>query len=179
MGKTRLVVEYAWRYREQYTAVVMVSGESAQALDRDLASLTPAFHIECDPATPEPDRTKMVIDWLQQHPDWLLIVDNVDTEEARDVVTGRFPDWINGHVLITARVSDWPRDVELLDLGVLTPEDAARFLLDATEGRRAQHPDDAHHAHHLANHELGALCLALEQASAYITKLQISFEDYR
>jgi len=179
MGKTRLAVEYAWRFRDRYDAVVLVDGESRAALDRDLASLTGVFHIDCDSAAPEPERTKLAVEWLRAHPGWLLVVDNVDTEEARDAVIARLPEWVDGHVLITARVADWPRDLEVLGLHVLEPSDAARFLLDATDGRRAPRSDDAAQAQALANDELGALCLALEQAAAFIGKLQISFEEYR
>lgn len=178
-GKTRLAVEYAWRYRDRYGAVLLVNGESSEALDRDLASLTGVFHLECDPAAPEPQRTQMAIEWLRQHPGWLLVVDNVDTELARQAVIGRLPDWVNGHVMITARVADWPHDLEMLGVHVLAPADAARFLLEATANRRSARTDDAEQAHALANDELGALCLALEQAAAYISKLQISLADYR
>lgn len=179
LGKTRLAVEYAWRYRDRYAAVLMISGESGQTLDHDLASLTGVLRIPCDPDAPEPQRTRLALDWLREHPGWLLVIDNVDTEQARDAVAARLPEWTAGHVLITARVADWPREVETLDLHVLSPDDAARFLLDATAGRRTQHPDDAQIAHALANDELGALCLALEQAAAYITKLQIPLAEYR
>ena len=178
-GKTRLAVEYAWRYRDRYGAVVLVNGESRETLDRDLASLVGVFHLECDAATPEPQRTQMAVEWLRQHPGWLLVVDNVDTEPARQAVIGRLPDWVNGHVMITARVADWPHDLEMLGVHVLAPADATRFLLDATAARRSPRPDDEAQAHALANDELGALCLALEQAAAYVSKLQISLADYR
>jgi tetratricopeptide (TPR) repeat protein len=179
MGKTRLAVEYAWRYRDDYTAVLMVNGESQEALDRELASLTGIFHLDVDSSAPEPQRTRMAIEWLQKHPGWLLVVDNVDSEEARSAVTRRLPDWPNGHVLITGRVTRWPRDVEPLDLRVLSAEDATRFLLEATQHARAPRDDDREQAEALANTELGALCLALEQASAYINKLELSLAEYR
>ncbi|MDB4910744.1 MAG: motif domain protein, partial [Gemmatimonadetes bacterium] len=179
MGKTRLVVEYAWRYRDEYTAVLLVNGESREALDRDLASLTGVFHLDVDASTPEPQRTQLALDWLKNHPGWLLVVDNVDSEDARGAVAGRLPDWSNGHVLITGRVTRWPRDVEPLDLRVLSAPDATRFLLEATEGGRSVRDDDQEQAEMLANGELGALCLALEQASAYINKLELSLAEYR
>ena len=56
VGKTRLVVEYAWRYQDQYVAVLMVNAESPVALDRALASLAGVLHANLDPTLPEPDR---------------------------------------------------------------------------------------------------------------------------
>jgi tetratricopeptide (TPR) repeat protein len=179
MGKTRLVVEYAWRYRDEYTAVLLVNGESAESLDRELASLTGVFHLDVDASAPEPQRTQLALEWLKNHPGWLLLVDNVDSEDARHAVAGRLPDWSNGHVLITGRVTRWPRDVEPLDLRVLSAPDATRFLLDATESGRSVRDDDLEQAELLANGELGALCLALEQAAAYIDKLELSLAEYR
>ncbi|MBA2685878.1 MAG: hypothetical protein H0U66_15450 [Gemmatimonadaceae bacterium] len=179
MGKIRLAVEYAWRYRDEYTAVLMVNGECEEALDRELASLTGVFHLDVDASAPEPQRTKMALEWLRAHPGWLLVVDNVDSEEARSAVSGRLTDWSNGHVLITGRVTRWPRDVEPLDLRVLSAEDATRFLLEATQEFRSVRADDAEQAERLANDELGALCLALEQAAAYVNKLELSLAEYR
>jgi tetratricopeptide (TPR) repeat protein len=179
MGKTRLAVEYAWRYRDEYTAVLLVNGESPEALDRELASLGGVLQLESDDATPEPQRTQLALDWLRNHPGWLLVIDNVDSEDSRTAVAARLPDWSNGHLLITGRMTRWPRDVEPLDLRVLSPDDATRFLLDATANHRLLRDDDASQASALANEELGALCLALEQAAAYINKLELSFEEYR
>lgn len=179
MGKTRLVVEYAWRYRDEYTAVLLVNGESREALDRELASLTGVFHLDVDASAPEPQRTQLALDWLKNHPGWLLVVDNVDSENARSAVAGRLPDWSNGHVLITGRVTRWPRDVEPLDLRVLSAADATRFLLEGTASGRSVRDDDREQATRLANEELGALCLALEQAAAYINKLELTLAEYR
>ena len=179
MGKTRLAVEYAWRYRDEYTAVLMVNGESPEALDRELASLAGVFQLDIDSSTPEPQRTQLALDWLRNHPGWLLVVDNVDSVAARGAVAKRLPDWSNGHLLITGRVTRWPRDVEPLDLRVLSSDDATRFLLEATQNDRSVQVDDVKQAELLANGDLGALCLALEQAAAYINKLGLSLAEYR
>jgi tetratricopeptide (TPR) repeat protein len=179
VGKTRLAVEYAWRYRDHYAAVLMVNAESPESLDRELAELTSVLLSDVDPQLSQPERVKATLQWLDRHPGWLLLVDNVDTEKSRDAVAGRLTAWAKGHVLITSRVASWPREVELLDLHVLADEDAVQFLLQATEGRRQAQPDDAAQARGLAGEDLGGLCLALEQAAAYIGERQISFAEYR
>ncbi len=83
------------------------------------------------------------------------------------------------HVLITGRVSSWPPDVDAIDLHVLSREAATRFLLDRTRGRRQAQSDDDTAAKALANDDLGGLCLALEQAAAYIGERRISIAEYQ
>jgi tetratricopeptide (TPR) repeat protein len=179
VGKTRLIVEYAWRYRDHYAAVLMVSADPPEALDRGLAELAGVLLTNDDPTRPQPERVRETLSWLSAHPGWLLLIDNVDTEESRDAVAGRLPSWANGHVLITGRVSSWPRDVKAIDLHVLAPDEAARFLVEATAEERQTQPEDAAVARALANEDLGGLCLALEQAAAYIRERRISLAEYR
>ncbi|MBC8115813.1 MAG: ATP-binding protein, partial [Candidatus Saccharimonas sp.] len=179
VGKTRLVVEYAWRYRDHYAAVVMVNAGSPESLDRELTSLAGVLDSHVDPHLPDPVKRQATLDWLHRNPGWLLLVDNVDTDEAREAVAGYFPAWAAGHVVITGRVSSWPRDVEPLDLKVLAVEDAERFLLAATAGHRLVQRDDPEQARRLAEDDLDCLCLALEQAAAYIGEQEISLAEYR
>lgn len=75
--------------------------------------------------------------WLEQHPGWLLILDNVDSEEASREVEGlirRLPS--AGHVLVTSRLINWSGAVEVLALDVLDSDAATAFLMERTEGRR-------------------------------------------
>ncbi|MBC8117074.1 MAG: tetratricopeptide repeat protein, partial [Candidatus Saccharimonas sp.] len=179
IGKTRVVVEYALQHRDSYTAVLMVNGDSPESLRRELAALAGLFVSNIDPAVPEETRERATLDWLQRNPGWLLIIDNADTQAARDEVAARLVQWSNGHLLITARFARWPHSVEALDLRVLSVADATRFLLKATDGHRRVTPDDADHARDLARDDLDCLCLALQQAAAYIVKREISFAEYR
>ena len=179
IGKTRVVVEYAIQHRDAYSAVLMVNGDSPESLRRELASVANQFDSSLDPAAPEELRERVTLDSLQKNPGWLLIIDNADTQAARDEVARRLPQWSNGHLLITARFAVWPRSVETLELHVLSVEDAARFLLKATDGHRRVTPDDAGDARKLAENDLDCLCLALGQAAAYIAKRNISFAEYR
>ena len=71
VGKTRLMVEYAWRYQDQYVAVLMVNAESPVSLDRELASLAGVLHANLDPTLPEPDRLKATLDSAAPLP-WLV-----------------------------------------------------------------------------------------------------------
>jgi hypothetical protein len=180
IGKTRAAIEYGHRHADEFTALLFVRADSPAGLQQNLASL-------CEPMVldlPEKDERKTeaqvaaVLKWLQQHPGWFLIFDNVDTDVAAKAVGDLLPQLsASGQVLVTSRLSGWPGAVESLELGVLDEHAAAAFLLERTERRRRKLADDPDRARQLVV-ELGHLALALEQAAAYIAKYRLTFGDY-
>jgi tetratricopeptide (TPR) repeat protein len=175
VGKTRAALEYAWRHERDYTALLFVSAPSAGEFHTNLANLVGVLRMAFEKASTD-EQMAHVLDWLDAHPGWLLIVDNVDTEEAAAEVQRLLPRLRAGHVLITSRIGNWPPGVEPLDLDVLAPDAAVVFLLERTPHRRSA-DDDAAQAAQVAR-ELGGLALGLEQAGAYIDKLRLSFAEY-
>jgi len=179
VGKTRLAVEYAWHHAQAYTAQLFVGADSPQALQRQLAAMCAPKVLDLpeQQATDEAAQAGAVLAWLQQHPGWLLILDNVDTEAAAQAVEALLPQLAGGHVLITSRLTNWSGGIEALPLDVLPTPAAVDFILARTDTRRRKQADDAAHAHTLAQ-ELGYLALALEQASAYIALRRLTLADY-
>ena len=175
IGKTRAAVEYAWAYREDYTALLFAQADSPEELRRNLADLAGPLLLPESAAAEEEVRLNAVLSWLAVNPGWLLILDNVDTLNALPEVnrlTGRLTD---GHLPLTGRLDRFARQVEALELDVLSPDAAVAFLLEATEARRQKSSDDDAAAHELAE-DLGRL--ALEQAAATIEKLRCGFRGY-
>jgi hypothetical protein len=84
IGKARAAVEYAWAHQEDYSALLFVIAETPEALRRNLAALVGSLVLNLpeQSATEEPVRLKAALGWLSEHPDCLLILDNVDTPEA-------------------------------------------------------------------------------------------------
>ena len=117
-----------------------------------------------------------VLSWLEAQPGWLLILDNVDTEDAAREAERLLAELRAGHVVITSRIGDWSGGVEALELDVLEEKDAMSFLLERTSRRRRAADDPAAAA--AVARELGCLALGLEQAGAYIDRLRLSFADY-
>jgi hypothetical protein len=117
--------------------------------------------------------------WLRASPGWFLILDNVDTDAARQAAVAMLGRLSGGHIVLSSRLDAgaW-FGVEPLDLDVLGIEDAAAYLQEATEGRRLKRPDDAAQMRTLAT-ELGQLALALALAAATIRERQCSFADHR
>ncbi|HEX7181388.1 MAG TPA: tetratricopeptide repeat protein, partial [Thermoanaerobaculia bacterium] len=179
VGKTRLAVEYAWKHAADYSAVLFVGAGSPADLRRNLAALSDRQVLDLleQEAKEEEVREAAVLGWLGEHPGWLLILDNVDLEDAAAAVDALVSRLHGGHVLLTGRLARWSAEVEPLELDVLTEEAAAGFLLARTQGRRRATNEDAAYAAALAR-ELGFLPLALEQAGAYIAERRLTLAAY-
>lgn len=181
-GKTRLAVEYAWRYASEYKTLLFLNVDQPGSLDSGLARLAEIIDPEIPPGTLENQRIDKVKSHLRSQVNWLLVIDNVDNEsviqEVKDFVTKTF----NGHILITSRWNGWPRETfHVHRLKDLSLNDAKCFLLNKTEQQRKKADNDETHAEQLAT-DLGCLCLALNQAAAYINECPsgtITVEEYR
>jgi tetratricopeptide (TPR) repeat protein len=180
VGKTRLALEYAWMRAGEYRAMLFVTADSLEVLQRQLAALCGPFILNL-PEQGEADQEKQrnaVMAWLRRHPGWLLVLDNIDSEEGAEAVEALLPQLVGGHVLLTSRLANWSSNISALPpLDVLSPEAATDFLLARTTGRRRSQPDDTAVAGILAD-KFGCLALALEQAGAYIAKHRLSFTRY-
>jgi hypothetical protein len=175
VGKTRAALEYAWQHAGDYTALLFVSAPSVAELRANLAALVGVMGTTAEKASID-EQLAAVLDWLNAHPSWLLIVDNVDTEDAASEVQRLLARMRAGHVLITSRIGNWSAGIEPLELDVLGPADAVAYLLERTPHRRRA-GDDATRAGAIAR-ELDGLALALEQAGAYIDRQRFSFVEY-
>jgi tetratricopeptide (TPR) repeat protein len=180
IGKTRAAIEYAHRHAGDFAALLFVRADSPSSLQQNLAALCGPLVLDLpEQAVPETEKqVTAVLAWLQRHPGWFLIFDNVDSEPAAQAVEALLSQLSPaGQVLITSRLSGWSGAVETLALDVLAESDAAAFLLERTDARRRKQPDDPKQARRLAV-ELGQLALALEQAAAYIAKHRLTFAQY-
>jgi len=189
VGKTRLAIEYAYRYASEYSARLYATADSPFALEANLAALCRADVLDLpEQIAKEQDvQLEAVLRWLRQHAGWLLILDNVDTPEAQAAVQGVLGKAMTGHVLITSRRSElWPADVTTIELDTLSIPASAEFLLDRTapnpaaptKPHRRVTSTDAAEAERLAA-DLDGLALALEQAGAYVAMNRITFAEYR
>ena len=179
-GKTQTALEYAYRYQEGYQAVFWVQAETRGQLEGGMAQLASLLNL---PEQHEQEQAKSVAairHWLEAHPGWLLVLDNV---EEMQVLQEVLPTRGQGHLLLTSRSQAWgslsqPTRVERLPI-----EQAAHFLL-----RRAQLlagdkpldgvPPEQQRAARAIVEELGGLPLALDQAGAYIEETSCTLTDY-
>lgn len=181
VGKTRLALEHAWAHTTEHSALLFADASEPGALERTLASFTaPAvLNLPEHAATEQSVRLAAVQRWLAQHPGWLLLADNVDSEAAAQALDDALAPLTGGQVLATSRLSRerWGSAWHRLEVQALAPADAAAFVLERTQGLRRTAPDDAAQAARLAA-ELGHLPLALEQAAAYVAQRRLTLAAY-
>jgi hypothetical protein len=130
VGKTRLAIEYALRHRQNYSALLFVRAETPERLEASLAALAghDILNLKEQEAREDPVKISAVLAWLEQHPVWLMIVDNVDDRKAATAVEKLLPKLFGGRVLITGRMTNFSTSVEMLPLDVLDIGDATAFF---------------------------------------------------
>jgi TIR domain/NB-ARC domain len=168
VGKTSLAVEYAHRYRSLYAGVCWCPAETREGLFAALQSLGAALGYDAPDATNQEDTAKAVLHRLaEQRANWLLVYDNVAS--PNEII--QFLPSAGARVLITSRFLDWTGLADEIALDALSPEEAVSFL-QSRAGRQ-----DAAGARILAE-ALGYLPLALDHATAYCKRAQVSFGEY-
>jgi tetratricopeptide (TPR) repeat protein len=179
IGKTRLAIEYAWRFGRRHPAALFVLADSPDGLSSGIASLARPDLLDLPEraSRSEHEAVSSVLRWLRENPGWLLILDKVDTREARLAVTRLLPALTRGRVIITSRRRDWPAGVRRRALDRIRLQPAAEFLLERTGEDRRRETDEAGQALRLAE-LLDGLPLALEQAAAYVVHNQLSLTQY-
>ncbi|HNK18742.1 MAG TPA: ATP-binding protein, partial [Piscinibacter sp.] len=179
VGKTRLAVEYAWQHADDYRAILFISASEPSVLASHFTALCapdvldlPEWHAS------EPAQQRAAVQrWLNAHPGWLLIIDELDDDAAAQAAEALLPPLTGGHILLTSRLAHWSGELTARALPTLPPAAARDFLLQRTRNRRRTRADDTAKAAELAE-ELGHLALALEQAAAYIATTRQTLADY-
>jgi hypothetical protein len=170
IGKSQLAVEYAYRYRIEYKAVLWAVADSELSTTTAYLEIARLLDLPEKDAKETEQTVQAVRRWLEQNSRWLLIYDNAD----RPNLLKHFrPTNAAGHILITSRAHNFDvlgisRPVEVSEM---LPDEAVEFLFKRTD--RTEHQA----ATELAK-ELGYLPLALEQAGAYIREKKVRIQDY-
>jgi TIR domain/NB-ARC domain len=171
VGKTQLANEYAHRHAVDYEVVWWIAAEEPALIADQFARLATAMGLE-----PGQDAEMVRLEVhqrLREVPGWLLIFDNADTA---DDIRGWLPPallspGVPGHVLVTTRRDGFSALGAVYDLDVVDEAEAVKIL-------RARVPHITDEVAGQIAEELGRLPLALEQASAYITRSQRPPADY-
>ncbi len=181
IGKTQLVLEYAYRHRQDYHAVLWGQADTHENLIASFVAIASLLDL---PQKDEKDQmviVEAVKTWLKGRATWLLILDNAD-ELA--LVKQFIPPAFRGHLLLTTRAQSMGGLAHRLEVETMDPDIGALLLLrragliahGASLG--AASPLDVALAKKIAT-DLGGLPLALDQAGAYIEETQCSLSDYQ
>lgn len=180
IGKSSLALEYGHRYGHLYSLVYWLSAADPGALSLGLFTLGRYLRegerldrADLHEQHPEGLRT-YATEWLTQHSNWILLIDNADNPEPLRTL---LPDFRNGFLLATTRHPD-PMLLALqpFELSEFSSEEARDFLLKRTGA--AAEPLDEDMARRELVRELGHLPLALDQAGAYMAAHKTSVSTY-
>jgi tetratricopeptide (TPR) repeat protein/transcriptional regulator with XRE-family HTH domain len=180
IGKTQIAVEYAYRFREHYSAVLWVSASSRDAFISDFVMLASFLDL---PEKSELDQdivVSAVKRWLSTNTDWLLIVDNVDDLQ---IIVEFLPTLSMGKVLLTTRLQALGSVARGIEVEKMESDEGKLFLLRRT-GTLAQDESLEQSKEEYLSHAadivtaLDALPLALDQAGAYIEETRCGLTGY-
>jgi tetratricopeptide (TPR) repeat protein len=171
VGKSELALQHATACRDEYPLIWWITANDPAQTQAGLAALAARLCPPVATAGTTAEAAGWAVAWLQAHPGWLLILDNVDDPGDVEPLLGQLA---GGHILITTRRdTGWDRIASPIRLDVLAPGSAT----DLITARTSDDPAGQDAAASIAA-ELGYLPLALDQAAAYITQTRITQAGY-
>jgi transcriptional regulator with XRE-family HTH domain len=182
IGKTQLMLEYAYRKRDNYQAVFWLRADKQELLEEDLAQAAKMLGVP-EARKRQPNHQYLVNEakqWLKKHFGWLLLLDNVEEDvRVKDILSG-MP---HGHVLLTTRSQAVAELASNLHLDKMQQEEGALLLLRRVRPLpQLASIDTFSDAERLEALELSLLLdglpLALDQAGAYIGETGCSLSGY-
>lgn len=151
IGKSTLALHYAHLHRHAYTVVWWLNAATTEQIVTGLASLALRLCPQWAPTAEVPERAAWAILWLQWHPGWLLVFDNVEHPDDLRHYLGTLPD---GHHLATSRTgTGWHAIAPTMPLGLLDADAAVSLLctLALGEGQTPSRTSARRPTHSLPN----------------------------
>jgi tetratricopeptide (TPR) repeat protein len=181
IGKTQLAIEYAYRYSQDYEAVLWARAETREDLISSYSAIATLLNLPEQQANDQEITIEAVKRWLQKNSKWLLILDNAD---ELDLLPPFLPPVPGGHVLLTTRAWDMQRFATRLEVETLPDEQGALLLLRragllAPTDDLTQASADERRLASALTQELGGLPLALDQAGAYLEATGMRLDKYQ
>lgn len=180
IGKTQIALEYAYRFRHLYRAILWIRAETSELLHADFQMLTNNLPVPEPQEQVPQQRIDAIKHWLSNHVGWLLVFDDV---KDLSIINKLLPTGCTGHILITAQLQSLGTLAHQVEIGSLLPNDALLFLL-----RRAKHiphnallqtaSDAERNAATAIIDVFDGLPLALDQAGSYIEASKCDLSDY-
>lgn len=181
MGKTQLALEYAYRHRNEYQAVLWVRANTSEELVADFVNIAELLNLPERNAQEQEKSIKAVMKWFVTHKDWLLIFDNADDLSK---VHAYLPPADGGQILLTTRTQIMSAMAYKVEIKKMEEEEAVLFLLrriglDTIAIEQAEVIQDTHIQAEAIVREVDGLPLAIDQVGAYVEETGCSLATYR
>jgi tetratricopeptide (TPR) repeat protein/transcriptional regulator with XRE-family HTH domain len=180
IGKTQIAIEYAYRFRDQYRAVLWVNASTREVLRADYMTLAALLDLPEQHGQDQDITIRAVKRWLDTNTQWLLILDNVDRPE---IIVDYLPLHPEGDVLLTTRLYALGKVAQSVEVEKMGQNESVLFLL-----RRARLLDPPIPLELTGDEDktlaaeivtaLDGLPLALDQAGAYIEETHCGLPQY-
>ena len=182
IGKTQTAVEYAYRYRAHYQTVLWVNAETEDLFRSDMVLLAQPTLLNL----PQKDEKEQhiildaVIEWLNTHTGWLLILDNV--EHITSIFTLLFQrtplalQHDHGHVLLTTRSQAVGPYINAIEIEIMDTNEGAHFLLQ--RAKKNPYTKEEYALAQTIVEAMNGLPLAIDQAGAYMEETHCSVSHY-
>ncbi len=180
IGKTQTAIEYAYRYGEEYSAVLWVRADSRETLVADYVAIAHLLGLPGQDASDQMHIVTATKRWLEQQKGWLLILDNAD---ELSLLSDFQPIKSQGHVLLTTRAQATGKIAQSLSVEKMELSEGLQLLLRRAKLLDLEEPLDnlsdalRKTAQQLVT-ELDGLPLALDEAGAYIEETGCSLTEY-
>lgn len=180
IGKTQTALEYIYRYRHEYQAVLWCRAQTLELLTTDFTSIAALLEL--------PERYKQNHDctvvavkrWLSRETGWLLVMDNANDLE---MVSDFLPELPVGHLLLTTCSQHTAQIARCIPLEKLSREESILFLLQRAKLLENSCSCDVASADCWSQARaiaemMDGLPLALDQAAAYIEETNCGLRGY-
>src|SRR4051812_19343132 len=175
VGKTQVALEYAERHRQRYAARLWLRADSRDALYSDAAAIARVLRLTDHVERSQEHIVELVREWLSEHDDWLVVLDNADDlEVANGLLAADGP----GHFLVTTRAPGGDEIAHHVTLEPLDPERSADLLLRRSGAAAGELSAAERAATTEVCERLGGLALAIEQAGAFIARTRATVAEY-
>jgi tetratricopeptide (TPR) repeat protein len=181
IGKTQVALEYAYRYQEEFNAVLWINAISRESILQDFTEIAEIFCLPDHREKSDPNKIITIIKrWFSMHDGWLLIFDNVDDLE---MLYSFMPVSSKGYILFTTRLHTAGGLAHMLKIEKMDLHEGVQLLLHRVKLLDMGTPlseakaKDQTEAESIIT-ELDGLPLAIDQAGAYIEETGCQLSSY-
>ena len=170
VGKTKLSLEYAYKYLDQYTLIWFFHAEDPTQFRQEITRLVQTLNLPEAQSENSDQHLNALKKYLESRDKWLLLLDNAEgPSDIKDIL----PSVLRGHVLATSRNPSWGSIACVQHLDKFTRDVSVGFL------KKRLNRTKENLCLGMVADRLDHLPLALNIAAAFMDTNQVSCDDYK